>query len=208
MLDNYDSTVRELTEYLIANAPPGAEREVGRLQYTLDNNDLPGYISLEFRPTQDVSCTLYVSLGKFGGERIDDEEGNTWYKYLITCEVSWPTWGSSDVTTSQRRLAVMTETTRFAAEVQARFGAPLLRLTTTKAQREAAHAQVAVHQSNLRVLKLVSANRKGMRVGQERRVEAEGPDLVPLGTVEVDLLGRHYTAQVTATRAFYFTRTS
>lgn len=210
MLDNYNSTVRALTQFLIANAPAGAEREIARLQSTLDADEVPNYISLEFRPVQDVQASLYVSLGKWGGKRIEDEEGNVWYQYELTCEVSWPTWGSSDVATCQRRLALMTEVTRFAADVQSRFNEPVLHLSQTKAKREEQARHFATQAARKRVETLMRNNIKGLRVGQERRVEpAHGePDFLPVGRVEYSAAGRTYTTEVTATRAFYFTRTA
>lgn len=211
MLDNYDSTIRALSQFLIVNAPAGAEREVARLQATLDAGGVPGFISLEFRPEQDVQASLYISFGKWGGKHIEDAEGNSWYEYNLTCEVSWPTWGSSDVVTCQRRLALMTAICRFAAEVQAKFNEPLLHLSQTKAQREEAKENTRRSLAMRRVEALVRNNAKGMRVGQERQIEAsvDGQgDFLPVGKLTFSRADRHYTAHVTATRAFSFMRTA
>lgn len=211
MLDNYDSTVRALTQFLIANAPVGAEREISRLQATLDAGEVPNYLNLEFRPEQDVHCSLYVSLAKYGGTRIEDEEGNLWYKYELTCEVSWPTWGSSDVVTCQRRLALMTAITRFAAEVQVKFNEPLFHLSQTKAQREEAKARAANVDTTRRVMRMIEVNAKGMRVGQERTIYSGvdgGSHFMPVGQVYVQVLGREYIAHVTGSEAFSFVRTA
>ncbi len=172
MLNNYDETLKRLAAFVIENMPAGAERERDRLVYCLANDGLSDYISLEFRPSQDVGCQLYIRAegpaGRYGNSRIEDAEGNLWYAYMVKCEVSWSSWGASPIEVTQRRLALMTEVTRFACEVERAFSTVFHHLSQTKAERDA----LAISNAKLRVLdaikKAVINNSKGMKVGQNR----------------------------------------
>jgi len=125
MVNNYDAVLACINAFLIANAPPGAERDLARVKRQLDAGDPSAFIGIEFRPTDDVGAQLYVRVddpnGRFDSARIMDAEGNRWYAYVVRCEVSWASWGSSDVATCQRRVACMAEVVRFAAEVERAF---------------------------------------------------------------------------------------
>lgn len=219
MIDNHDAVRDSLVRFLIAEAPPGAERDVENLRRRLEAKCLNDYIGLEFRPTQDVSCQLYVRVqgleSAYGSTRVEDAEGNLWHAYKVRCEVSWPTWGSDSVEVCQRRLALMTEVTRFACEVQRAFPHAFHELVQTAAEREAYRLDGIKMRATSRVVELVKKNAKGMKVGQERIVPTpDGTDLLEvLGTyavvpVERSEAGRtfKYRAVVTATTAFSFTR--
>ncbi len=172
MLNNYDAKLKDLARYLVNFAPAGAEREVNHVHAQLAAGNVPGYFGFEFRPAQDVGCTLYVRVegpeGRYGNTRIEDAEGNLWYAYQVKCEVSWASWGADNIVTTQRRLALMTEVTRFACEVERAFPEVFHHLSQTKAERDA----LAINNAKLRVLdaikKAVVANSKGMKVGQSK----------------------------------------
>lgn len=174
MDNNYAATLRSLAAFLVANAPVGAELEVNRLQALLAAGETTNYFALIFRPTQDTGAQLYVNLrGReqaYGGTRVEDEEGNLWYVYTVQCEVSWASWASVTLDVCQRRLAVMTEVTRFAAEVQRAFPDEFYDLVQTKAEREALKADNAARANVAAAKGLVLANVKGMKVGQSKSV--------------------------------------
>ncbi len=209
MVDNYSATLLALSAFILANAPPGAERELAAIRYDLDhpgNGRERNYFNLEFRNSENSdSCALYVDVRSDNG--YDDEEGNRWHEYAVQARVSWPSYGSDDVATCQRRLALMALVTRFAAEVQAAFPGTYRHLAATKAQREESARTLKERTSRARVENMIRANSKNLRVGQQRRVEVEGDDILPVGQVTVESPeGRKYTTHVTSTRAFYFTR--
>lgn len=177
--NNYDGMLRDLARYLVNFAPSGAAREVNRLHAALTRgDDLSDYFSFEFRPSDDVSCTLYVRAqgpdGKYGNTRIEDEEGNLWYAFVVKCEVSWPTWGADDLQTTQRRLALMTEVTRFACQVEREFAGVFHNLSQTKAERDALAISNAKNRAKAVVERAVLANVKGMKVGQGKVVAVDG----------------------------------
>lgn len=191
MLNNYDATLTALTAFLVANAPSGADRDLIHLQDQLERGEAPDYTHLDFRPAHDVGCTLYVRMespaGKYGSARIMDEEGNRWYAYVVKCEVSWASWGSADVTTSQRRLACMTEVTRFACEVERVFAGVFHRLDATKAEIEAQNAKYKKQAAESAVRDAVLKNAKGVKVGQSMTVVVDSKyDLTNVGEVLVE----------------------
>ena len=108
----------------------------------------------------------------------------------------------------------MTEVVRLAAEVERKFSDKIHHLTETKAEQTERLGLLANHKAVKRVETLIRANCKGLRVGQERRVESltDGAgDFLPVGRVELtttapDGSERRYTTEVTATRSFYFMR--
>lgn len=204
-MDSYNTTLIALAHFLVFNVPAGAERDVDRVRHDLEQGKPRPYFSFEFR-RDNASCTLYVELDNLRYDVVEDEEGNHLEEYRVEAKVSWPSWGSDSVTTCQERLALMTEVTRFAAEVERTFPNVVRRLVSTRAQRED-------RQTRARVERLIRANMKGMREGQERRIEAGHgePDFQPVGEVVVTSIApdgseRRYTTHVTATRAFYFMR--
>ena len=172
MVNNYDAVLACINAFLIANAPPGAERDLARVKRQLDAGDPSAFIGIEFRPTDDVGAQLYVRVddpnGRFDSARIMDAEGNRWYAYVVRCEVSWASWGSSDVATCQRRVACMAEVVRFAAEVERAFAGVFHRLDATAAEIEAAKVKAAEERVLEAIKKAVRANSKGMKVGQTK----------------------------------------
>ena len=190
MLNNYDATVTALAAFLVANAPPGADRDLIRLQDQLGRGEVPDYMHLEFKPARDVGCTLYVRVespeGRFDRERIMDAEGNRWYAYVVKCEVSWASWGSGDVLTTQRRLACMTEVTRFACDLERVFSTVFHRLDATKAEIEAQDAKYKKQAAEAAVRDAVLKNAKGVKVGQSKSVVVDAKyDMTNVGEVIV-----------------------
>jgi len=204
-MNDYQTTLLSLAQFIVDNAPAGAERDVDVVRYDLEQGKPRPYISLEFR-RENASAHLYVEMDGLSYDAVEDEEGNHWHEYKVEARVSWPSWGSDSAKVCQPRLALMTEIVRLAAEIERKFPNVVRKLVSTKAQRaeRATRAYVERH---------IRANMKGMRVGQERRVEvwADEPDLQPVGQIEVvstapDGSERRYTTHVTATRTFYFGR--
>jgi len=214
MIDHYEATVRDLYAFIIANAPPGAEREVARAQVELDERQTRDYLSLEFRPSNDTGCHLYVRIeppdGRWTDSRHVDSEGNEWSSYRVRCDVSWASWGSADLDTCQRRLDVINATMAFARAIEAAFPNVFHRMDATAqevAERKERHAKKRAKHT---VIDLVRKHAKGLKVGQERFVVAPPEGIMPIGSVEVEReeCGRRfkYCATVTATQGFYFTR--
>ncbi len=205
-MNDYETTVLALARFVVENAPDGAERDLEVVRWDVDHDKPRPYISLEFRRERS-SAHLYVEFDCLKHDGYDDEEGNRWHDYNVEAKVSWPSWGSDDVATCQARLALMTEVVRFAAAIQAKFPDVVRKLVSTKAERDA-------RQTKARVERLIQANCKGMRVGQEKFIPSEtdgGSRFVPIGAVEVtstaaDGSQRRYTTHVTGPEAFYFTR--
>jgi len=179
MLNNYGETLSALNAFVILNAPAGAERELQRL----DVMEPCDYINLEFRPSQDIGCQLYIRTegpeGRYGNTRIEDADGNLWYAYRVKCEVSWSSWGASPIEVTQRRLALMTEVTRFACEVERAFPDIFHQLSQTSAERDAQAVRNAKSRAIAAVESAVLANAKGMKVGQTKSVVV-GTDVSPV----------------------------
>lgn len=192
MLNNYDAKLKELARFLVDNAPQGATRETDRLLVSLqEGHELPDYFSFEFRPTDDVGAQLYVRVespdGRYSGTRIEDAEGNLWRAYVVKCEVSWASWGADDVTTCQRRLAVMTEVTRFACEVERAFSETFYHLFQTKAERDARALEMIKNRAEAEIRRQVRVSSKGMKVGQTKSVVLDKSfDLTGVGEVIVE----------------------
>ncbi len=214
MVNNYDATLRALAAFILANAPAGAPREMARLQANLDAGTVQDYISLEFRPTEDTGCTLYVRVeapdGRWTSKRMEDAEGNEWSTYHVRCEVSWSSWGSADTKVCQRRLAVMTETLRFACEVERAFPDVFHSMDATAEQVQQRKATLVKERAKNLVVELVKKSAKGMKVGQEKIVPVFGSDFTQVCPVEVEReeCGRRfkYHATATSTDGFAFTR--
>lgn len=174
MVNNYRAMLKDLARYLVNFAPAGAEREINRLHALLATGETTNYFALEFRPTQDTGAQLYVNLrgpdGEYGNTRVEDAEGNLWYVYTVQCSVSWASWGSDTVDVCQRRLAVMTQTVRFAADIEREFSGEFYELSQTKAQRDQREIENASRANLVAAKGLVLANVKGMKVGQSKSV--------------------------------------
>lgn len=215
MLNNYDETVKRLATFVIENMPAGAERERDRLIYNLGHEQSRGDIALEFRPTQDVSCTLYIRTegpeGKYGNTRIEDAEGNLWYAFVVKCEVSWPSFGADNLLITQRRLALMTEVTRFACDVEREFAEVFHHLSQTKADRDAMEIRNVKARVTAEIERLVRTHAKGMKVGDTKLVGIDPKfDTTGVGEVQVERKegGRtfKYSASLECPGLVYFMR--
>jgi hypothetical protein len=214
MVNNYDAVIRSLSDFILANAPAGGEHELARIRLSLEQGRPQDYIGIEFRPTENTGCTLYVRVvspdGSWCSSLQTDAEGNEWSSYKVACEVSWASWGSADLSTTQQRLAVMTNVARFACEVERAFPDVFHRMDATAAEVAERQARFAKDRAARELTELVKAHAKGMKVGQERIVPLFGFDfrgVCPL-TVERAEAGRSfkYRATATSTDGFAFTR--
>jgi len=200
MVNNYLAMLKDLARYLVNNAPAGAEREINRLHALLATGETTNYFALEFRSTQDTGANLYVDLlgrgGEYGNTRVEDAEGNLWYVYTVQCSVSWASWGSDTVDVCQRMLAVMTQTVRFASDIEREFSGEFYELSQTKAQRDQRENEYASRANLSAVEALVLSHVKGMKVGQSKSVGCTD-SIKPWGTLEVRRLegGRTFKYQ-------------
>ncbi len=175
MNDNYNSTILDLARFMVANAPPGAEREVERLKRDLSDGVVPSHLSLEFRNENTDSCHLYIRIepttNNYRG--IEDSEGNLWATFKISCQVSWPSYGGDLLDVCQRRIDLMIQTMAFARQIEANFTQELCQLILTKAQRDEREALQHKNRAERLIQTAVKANCKGMRIGQKRQIEIE-----------------------------------
>lgn len=202
MLDNFNETLNAIRRFIYANVPDGVnERQLEDIERQTT------YFPLEFR-RDDVSCTLYIELDSFASESFKDARGDRYRSIKLTAEPSWPSYGSVDIEQAGRFIALLSEVNIFAYKLLKAFPDPIVKLVETAEQAEERRQKAAVENDIARVRSLMRANLKGLRRGHERRVEVPGtdPDLLPVGRVEINDAGRHYTARVSATRTFYFTR--
>ena len=199
MVDNFAEQLNALRRFIQANHPGATPRSLEQVEHS------EGYFPLEFRH-EHISCTLYVSLDSFASESITDEQGNRWRKVAFKAEPSWPSYGSVSVKEAELFVTLLAHVTLFARKMLEAFPEPFVKLVETAAQIAERKQKAAEDKCRADVQARIRANMKGMRVGQERQVEC--PDLLPVGEVTVCDGPRHYTANVTSNRAFFFTRTA
>jgi hypothetical protein len=212
MVNNYDATIRALATFILTNAPVGAPRDLACLEADLAEGRVQDYICLEFRPTEDTGCTLYVRVappdGRWTSKYMEDSEGNQWSAYRVKCDVSWSSWGSADIKVCQRRLAVMTETLRFACEVERAFPDVFHSMDATAEEVQLRKAELVKERAKGRLAELVKSHAKGMKIGQEKTIKLS-ESLVPSeADVERSECGRSfkYHAKVVGVDTFHFTR--
>lgn len=204
MVDNYEAQLSALKLFVKANCPADCDRGLHGLE------ERPGnYIALEFR-RGDVSCTLYIELDAFSAVPVTDDEGNYWRQYTLVAKPSWPAYGSVSVAHAQAFVKLVGEVTAFADSVMKEFSRPITKLVETRAEIASRKVASELRIATDRVLSLMRTNAKGMRVGQQRRVELPADnELQCVGkVVYTDPQGRQYTTLSQANRAFYFTRTA
>lgn len=200
MVDNYADTITALRRFIHAHHPGATERSLASVETSST------YFSLEFR-RERMGCTLYIEVGGFSHyDSVTDDEGNRWGKYKLSVKPSWPSYGSVDIEDAVRFAKLLEEVNTFASALEFAFATPIVKLVETAAQIAARKQKAAEDKCRADVQARIRANMKGMRVGQERHVEC--PDLLPVGEVTVCDGPRHYTANVTSNRAFFFTRTA
>lgn len=204
MLDNFNETLNAIRRFIYANVPDGVnERQLEDIERQ------SSFFSLDFR-RHDASCTLYIELDSFASESFLDARGDRYRSIKLSATPSWPSYGSVDFERAGRFIALLSEVNIFAYKLLKAFPEPIVKLIETAEQAAERRQRAAEDSSVHQVRSLIRANAKGMRVGQERRIEvpAGAPDLLPVGSVAVDDAGRHYTTNVTATRTIYVMRTA
>lgn len=212
--DNDAEVRRALARFILDNAPAGLRpRDRARHEDVLAEGKAPDYFGFEFDKEDDrnLQFQLYCKV-ETDWDRFEDPEGNHWRKGRVVAEVSWPSWGSADADLATRRVEYMLEGCRFAKAIQEAFQADVWTLLSTAEERAENKKRAAREAAAAEVRRLIRMNYRGMKVGQERRVEA-GTDAdfdLDIGEVDVERTegGRtfKYRAIVTSTRAFYFTR--
>lgn len=202
MVDNFEETLNELRRFIYKSVP-GTVRNLENIEHQTQ------YFPLEIQK-DDVRVNVYVDLNTFDSECVYDERGDRWLSFKPRVTVSWPSYGSVDPEQANRFIDLMIQVNSFAKALLVTFNKPIHKLSAT-AEEIAARKQAADEEKARRdVQALMRANIKGMRVGQERRVEVPGgaPDLLPVGEVAVWDGDRKYTTHVTATRTIYVMRTA
>jgi hypothetical protein len=126
------------------------------------------YFNIEFeRADRRVQCTLYVKIDwQHDREREEDADGNTWSRYRVTADVSWPSHGTTSLTQARARVDLYQEVVRLATEVAASFPNDVMKIRETRAQREEAKRDQAKREVEAAAKRVVAANAKGLRVGQ------------------------------------------
>lgn len=202
MVDNFEESLNALRRFIYANVPC----DVPRIE---DIEHRTNFFSLEFR-RDEVGCSLYIELDEFSSMSITDEAGNRWREYVVTAKPSWASYGSVPVARAQAFAKLLGEVTAFAAAIEKEFSHPFTKLIETAEQIAVRKQKAAEEKARLDVQALMRSNVKGMRLGQERRVEVPGgaPDLHPVGEVTFCDGPRQYTTHVTATRTIYVMRTA
>lgn len=206
--DTYKTTLQTVAQILSTRAPRGlSPRYLPALQrMAAGEQEIYGEIDAVFeRAGSEVRMSFKLDVTK---EDITDLEGNEWYRYTVTCGVSWPTHGTVSTSTALARIGLMRDVAEFAAELEADFDRPVMRCVCTKAEREERTAKYAKQNAETKVAKLIEEHCKGMRVEQQRLFEGEH-GLEP-GTYKVTgfPMGREYVATVTAPQGFYYTRSA
>lgn len=203
MVDNFAEQLNALRRFIQANHPGATPRS---LEY-LEHSEV--YFPLEFR-REHVSCTLYIELDSFAAESFMDDEGNRWRKVSLKAQPSWSSYGSVSVSDARLFVQLVGDVTEFAAKLLETFSEPFVRMVETAQEIADRKAKAAVDKCRGDVIAMMRANAKGMRVGQERRVEVPpgASDLMQVGEVSYWDGDRKYTTHVTTTRTFYMMRVS
>lgn len=205
MMD-FNAATREIVECAFKYAPSLDPYCKKHLQHLAETNDQrPGeYFSLESK-RGSFRCNTYVSFESL--DKYTDEVGDTYNTYKVDVKVSWPSHGSQPLTEVKEFVELLKDCLAFAKGLKGHFSEPIVKLVETKAQREARQLEARRSATKNVVTGLVRDNCKGMRVGQERALTAS-VDLEPLGSVQLTVLEKQYTAHIGSMRTFYFVRTA
>lgn len=215
MVNDYDTTVRALHAFILANCPAGGyNRDLERLRLALEEGKPLDWVSVDLKPYEGTGATLYVRLdpatGRFSSSRSKDAEGNEWSSYKVCCEVSWPSWGADGVDIVQKRLDVMNATLAFARAIEAAFPNVINRMDATAAEVQLREATLSKERAKRQVIDFVKLHAKGMKVGQEKIVPVPTADFQPVCPLEVEReeCGRRFKYRATATsrEGFSFVR--
>lgn len=215
MVNDYDTTVRALHAFILANCPAGGyNRDLERLRLALEEGKPLDWVSVDLKPYEGTGAILYVRLdpatGRFSSSRSKDAEGNEWSSYKVCCEVSWPSWGADGLDIVQKRLDVMNATLAFAKAIEAAFPNVINRLDATAAEVQLREVMLAKERAKRQVIDFVKLHAKGMKVGQEKIVPVPTADFTKVCPIEVEReeCGRRfkYRAEATSLEGFSFVR--
>lgn len=198
-VDNYDSTLRELAEFLSENLPVGTRSsDEERLEAFLKGETTRDSFHFEVeRDTVDgrVSCTFEASIQRMlkRYERDTDSEGNKWTEALcVQCSINHPCWGNSNLVVSQARIDLFQELVNLGKKVEHRFDYEVRQLIQTKAQIEEFKLQAERANKVLALTLLARDSCKNMRVNVDRVVSNyTGFDLNGLENT-FELIGKSY----------------
>lgn len=214
--DAYASTFRAALRIVLDSSIAHGLREYDRtdLSMRLTEEKIRAYVGLQFRPTDDLDATLYLSMKEDGETYMPyvDPEGNLWHRYKLHAEVSWPSWGGTEPDLAIERLAHMRDVAELASRLVRKFPEPVWQLYKTREQHERDEAARAIRVAKERVEDLVRKNAKGMKVGQEKRVYGTPavPDFADAIEVERSEGGRTFKYRATGANdgSFCFVRTA
>lgn len=148
------------------------------------------FLSLEFRRA-DSNANLEVRVESvdryYRDGAMTDKDGNEWTQYTLTCQVGYPSHGSTDVATVLARAELIREVAMLAACIQAEFGGrnEIWKMTRTAEQVAEAKAKAEAEKLNQKLRTVVDANRRQMRVGSERTLGVDLIKEIPAGQHEV-----------------------
>lgn len=206
--DNYVATIKGVAQLILDAAPRGlSPRYRAELQRVADSGESSWSINAEFeRAGREATCDLSARLESVDYKGKEDAEGNLWSEYRLEVKVNWPSHGSTEPNMALTRLELMREVAIFAAEVQATFSRPVMKMQETKAERDE-RARKAEEARVLRLLETIcNGSLKGLRVGSETLVTKEDHG-VPLDTYTFSANDKTYVARVGAS-AIVVTRAS
>ncbi len=170
---------------LIGHPGPNQDREVADLRAVAEGEDLPrfrSYYSVTFRALGDeVSLGVSERMDHF--EVVTDEEGNDWSLMHIQFSINWASNGDRSPAESMRRLELYHKVAILASELDWEFGhgrkfRHLFATADQKRERAEKDNRDAIEALITRV---IQDNRRGMRIGEKRRVTATEPS-IPTGT--------------------------
>lgn len=216
MIDNYSETTRALYEFILANAPKGADYGLDCIKRDLaaEPGILHANLYLDFKPSNDTGAALSVRVQRQdpgdGLAMEEDSEGNLWATYRVHCGVSWPSWGTSNLSTCQRRIDVINTVMGFAHLIEGAFPDPFCRLICSKNQRDKRALETLKNQAIDAISDIVRSNCNGMKVGEEKIMPIPGADYTMLEDFDVERWanGRRfkYRASATSREGFSFVR--
>lgn len=212
MIDNYASTLANIKQYLLDNAPLSDRLRKAFTEYP--DAGRSGSISIEFEeqltPTFKGGCYLYIDLKSEYKNGLSDDQGD-WHEFRVTAQVNWASYGSMDPDTALAQIALMSRIATLAKVIQEKFSEPVFFMWRTKEQREQHEAEHQAKQIQRMAETFVKDYplRKNLRVGSNRMVDKTSEGLPPVGSYTVTVDKKAYTLDISERNTFaWITRTA
>lgn len=207
--DNYDSTLKALLDFIVANAPASLRpKDREALLIRQEACARPGSHYLELRQVfnegsadeTDARADVTIALDSpWNTRRLTDSQGNMWRASELRVTVNYGSHGSAAPEVVERRLAIIQEAVQFAKLVASSFQEPVWSLLATVEELEEQKRNNALREVQRRVESWVHGcdERKHLRLHKGRDfLRAALPD-VPPGkyTVACDF-GKEYRVNI------------